>query len=57
MQLMSSKPFYGYKIKYGVRAKHFPLMNKITEGLKARVKLGMETITSRHIDDNKQAYR
>jgi hypothetical protein len=37
-------------MKYGARAKHFPLMSKTTEGLKARVKLGMATITSRHID-------
>jgi hypothetical protein len=33
IQLMSSELFSGYKMKYGVRVKHFPLMNKTTEGL------------------------
>jgi len=33
IQLMSSKPFSGYKMKYGVGTKHFPLMNKTTKGL------------------------
>jgi len=28
-----NKAFSEYKMKYGVRAKHFPLMNKTTEGL------------------------
>jgi len=47
---MSSEPFSGYKIKYGVRAKHLPLMNKTTEGLQGACEVG-------YGGDNKQSYR